>query len=727
MPGRAGGRELARLFFDKKFHDVYIQLEEPLRRAVEAAISKFAEHTWAGLHLEKIQGARDERMHTIRITGGWRGVVAAPDSGDIYFLLTVLPHDKVDVFARRHRLSVNQAFGVVEVRDEEALEQLQPFLEARAAAEQTRLFGHVKDADMARLGIDRDILARVRLFTIASQLDELANVIPEPQLIPLQALARGMTVEDAWEEAVQYLPADIKPAAVDPDDLATAIERSYGGIIAVSGPKELQQILARPFTDWRRFLHPSQRSIAYRPSYAGPAQVTGGAGTGKTVTALHRAAFLAGRLAGPASSATSRPPMLLTTFTDNLAEALDRQLTLLVPDDKVRGRVEILLVDRAAERVIRSRGKMPRIADRDDRAKAALLTRWAEAGTAAGLALTARYLLDEWEQVILGQDIQTEHAYQACQRPGRGTPLSPEQRHQLWQATQRVTEELRSAGEATYFQIANQAARLLRQSGRTLYQHVIVDEGQDLHPSQWRLLRAVVPPGPDDMFIASDPHQRIYESNVSLARLGISVSCRSHRLALSYRTTAEILAWAVPLLGMNPVTGLDDEVDTLLGYHSPVHGSRPELRAAASRDEEIAALTDRVLFWLNAGIEPHAIGIAARSRSLAGLAREALKAQRLPTLAPAAPDTSNAIRVGAMHGMKGLEFQAVAVIAVEDGTVPMPAALTSAAEDALVREQDLARERSALFVACTRARDHLYVSYTGRPSPFLPGETSASI
>lgn len=118
---------------------------------------------------------------------------------------------------------------------------------------------------------------------------------------------------------------------------------------------------------------------------------------------------------------------------------------------------------------------------------------------------------------------------------------------------------------------------------------------------------------------------------------------------------------------------------------------------------------------------------SALRRSLAGLAREALKAQRLPTLAPAAPDTSNAIRVGAMHGMKGLEFQAVAVIAVEGGTVPAPAALTSAAEDALVREQDLSRERSALFVACTRARDHLYVSYTGRPSPFLPGETSASI
>ena len=193
------------------------------------------------------------------------------------------------------------------------------------------------------------------------------------------------------------------------------------------------------------------------------------------------------------------------------------------------------------------------------------------------------------------------------------------------------------------------------------------------------------------------------------------------------RSTAEILAWAVPLLGPAPVTGLDDEIDTLLGYHSPVHGGQPELHAAATRDDELDALTERVRSWLDAGIERHALGVAARSRNLAQLARDALKALRIPNLAPAAPDSSTKVRVGTMHGMKGLEFQAVAVIGVEDGTIPGPAALTTAAEDLLLREQDLQRERLVLFVACTRARDHLYVSYTGRPShSFPPNQGSAS-
>jgi hypothetical protein len=710
---------LARLFLDASFDRAYARLEPPVRRAVDAAIGKFDAHTYAGQHLEKVRGCGDDRMRTIRITIFMRGVVAAPDAGDAYFLLTVLPHDKAYAYARNHRVSVNRALGVVEVRDEEQLARLRPALQVQAQAAETRLFAHVNDTDMARLGIDRDILRDVRLLITAGQLEELKEVIREAQFVPLRALARGGTVEEAWEEAVHYLPAETAPDQVDAGDLVAAMERSPGRIIEVTGPEELQQILARPFRDWRRFLHPSQERIAYYPSYAGPALVTGGAGTGKTVTALHRTAFLTRSLTGADGGLAGGPPILLTTFTTNLAETLDSQLSSLLPSAKARSRVEILRADQVAQRVI-GRRNMPAIADRDDKAKAALLRRFADAGAEAGLDLSSRYLLDEWEQVILGQDLHTEQAYLTCTRAGRGDPLSQSQRRQVWQAALRVTAELHAAGEATYFQIGNQAARLLHASGRTLYRHVIVDEGQDLHPSQWRLLRAAVPPGPDDMFIAADPHQRIYESQVSLASLGIAVGGRSHQLNLSYRTTAEILAWAVPLLGSAPVTGLDDEIDTLLEYHSPVHGGHPEVRAAATREDELAALTGRVRFWLDAGIEPHAIGIAARSRNLASLARDALKAIRIPTLAPAAPDSSTAIRVGTMHGMKGLEFQAVAVIGVEEGTVPAPAALTTAAEDPLVREHDLQRERSVLFVACTRARDHLYVSHTGQPSPFLP-------
>ena len=339
----------------------------------------------------------------------------------------------------------------------------------------------------------------------------------------------------------------------------------------------------------------------------------------------------------------------------------------------------------------------------------------------SGLAFTPVFLQHEWEQVILGQYLSSEQAYLTCVRAGRGRPLSKAQRSQVWQAAERVAAELAAADLSTHMQLANEATHLLRGRGQTLYRHIIVDEAQDLHPAQWRLLRAAVPPCPDDLFIAADPHQRIYDNRVSLASLGIQVRGRSRRLTVNYRTTEEILAWAVPLLGVAPVTGLDGEADTLLGYRSPVHGRRPEVRQAATRDEELTALTERIRTWLDAGIEPHAIGAAARTGYLARDAGEALKAAGIRTVSLGSRGTKNAVRHGTMHRMKGLEFQAVAVIGVEQGTVPSPSAVTPASEDPLAHDQDLQRERCVLFVACTRARDHLYVSYTGEPSPFLGG------
>ncbi len=711
---------MARLAIAKDFLAQYAKLEKNVQSAVEAAIGKFAEHTHAGLHLEKLQNSRDGRVRTIRIDAFWRGVVLTPDSGDTYCLITVLPHDKANAYAASHRFSVNQALGVMEIRDEAALEQLKPSLDSVAATAAKLLFADVSDADMKRLGVDEQIIPVVRLLTSEAHLEALQNVLPEAQYTALFALASGMTVDEAWTEVAQYLPTQAPPERVDQADLVTAMERTPGQVVFVSGQDELQRILAYPFAAWRVFLHPSQRKIAYQPSYNGPAQVTGGAGTGKTVTALHRAAFLAGRLAPSAVTSPQQPgagpPILLTTFTRNLADSLDAQLALLLEDDDVRSRIEVINVDRLAYRIVaQARGANPAIADNQQ-----LRGRWAAAAvTETGVAFTPEFLQHEWEQVILAQDLHTEQAYLTCLRSGRGTPLGKAQRSQVWQAAGRVVGELQAVGQSTHIQLANEATHILRQSLRAPYQHVIVDEAQDLHPAQWRLLRATVKEGPDDLFIVGDPHQRIYDNRVSLASMGISVRGRSRRLRVNYRTTQEILAWAVPLLGVTPIIGLDGEADSLAGYRSPMHGQRPQVSAARDREEELKILSERLRGWIAEGIEPHAIGVAARPGYLAKQARDALENVGIKAVSLTAKGKKDAVRAGTMHGMKGLEFQAVAVIGVEVGIMPASAAVTPAGADPLAHEQDLQRERCVLFVACTRARDHLHVSYAGQPSPFL--------
>ena len=604
----------------------------------------------------------------------WCGVVLVLQGGDTYCLIAVLPRDEAYAYASSHRFGVNRVLGVLEVYDEEAIERLEASLRTDADPEGGQLYADISNADLIRLGVDPHILPLVRLLSSEADLESLQVALPEAQYTALYALACGMTLEQARSEVVQLLPSDAPPDQVDPYDLNFAIERTRGEVALISGSDELQGILAHPFAAWRTFLHPSQRKIAYRPSYSGPAQVTGGPGTGKTVTALHRAAFLAARrsaipeagvsevLGQGRSQQISAKPVLLTTLAGNLADVLSTQLDLLIPNSEVRSRIDVLNVDRLAYGIVKQARGNPVIAD-----ERVLRTWWAKVVADAGLMYTPAFLKNEWEQVILAQDLRTEQAYLTCLRTGRGRPLSRSQRSQVWQLTEHITAELAAAHQSTHIQLANEATGLLRQAGSPLYRHVIVDEGQDLHPAQWRLLRAAIPVGPDDLFIAADPHQRIYDNRVSLASLCINVRGRSRRLSMNYRTTQEILSWAVPLLGTDPATGLDGEVDSLLGYRSPMHGDPPQVRFATSRAQEFAFLAERVRAWLDAGIEPHAIGVAARSASLAREAREHLQAAGITTSSLSSRASGQAVRVGTMHAMKGLEFQAVAVIGVGRG------------------------------------------------------------
>ena len=353
-----------------------------------------------------------------------------------------------------------------------------------------------------------------------------------------------------------------------------------------------------------------------------------------------------------------------------------------------------------------------------------LRTRWAKAAADAGLTLAPAFLKNEWEQVILARDLHTEQAYLGCPRTGRGRPLTRAQRSQVWQAAQRVTAELAAARESTHLQLANEAAGLLGQAGQPRYRHILVDEAQDLHLAQWRLLRAAVAPGPDDLFIAADPHQRIYDSRVSLAALQISVRGRSRRLSLNYRTTQEILAWAVRLLGPDPVVGLDGEVDSLLGYRSPMRGQRPQLEVAATRAGRIRGPVPA---------DPLLAHDRHRAAGHRGGGPLGAPGPRGPRGAegrrhhdgPAARPGRHAGRPGRHHardegpGVPGRRGH-------RRGAGPGSRARRDhpGSEDAITHAQDLQRERCVLFAACTRARDHLFVSGTGALSTFLPEESA---
>lgn len=301
---------MPRLAIDKDFLDDYSRLEKRVQAAVKDTIDRFAEHTHAGVHLEKLNHPKDDRVRTIRIDHFWRGVVLSPDSGDTYSLIRVLPHDKAIKFASSRRFSANQALHVFDVTDQAAIEEIQPTLEDAAQATKARLFARVGDADLTRLGIDHDVLMIARLMTSVSHLEAMQRMLPEVQYDVLYGLAAGQTPEEVWAEISQRMPG--KP--VSTGSLVEAMERTPDRIVFVGSNAELERILEHPFATWRTFLHPAQRKIAFAPRYAGPVQVTGGAGTGKTVTALHRAAFLARQAGEGLFAEQAGSSVLLTTL-----------------------------------------------------------------------------------------------------------------------------------------------------------------------------------------------------------------------------------------------------------------------------------------------------------------------------------------------------------------------------------------------------------------------------
>ncbi|MEV0969093.1 UvrD-helicase domain-containing protein [Microtetraspora glauca] len=669
-------------------------LDTPARRDATVALRRFLHNSLAAPHPERVRNGRDPRVATLRLSAGHRGVVVRQE--DTYWLLTVLPDDEAWSYAQRHRVGVNTAIGVVEVWDAEAIDQSEAALRRASRGTDRRLFGTFCDNDLLEIGIDETLLPLLRLMTSEVHLTGIEPFLPESQLAPLMALAKGGSLAAAWSELDGC--RCMEPGEIDPDDLLAALRRSPGRAAFATSQQELDRILNAPH--WATFLYPPQHTYANWPQYDLPTLVTGGAGTGKTVIALHRAAYLARAAAGP---------VLLVTFSQALASELAARLDLIVDDETVRERIEVRNVDRLAHRIVsEAEGRPPTLVGTGD-----LAALWQEA---AGSRFAAAFLLREWEQVILSQNLRTLDEYLAAPRSGRTVELSPEIRATVWRAVQYVTERLRESGRRTLLQLASEAAELLGRStgdmlgdeapGREPYRHIVVDEAQDLHPAQWRLLRAAVPLAPNDMFIVGDPHQRMFDTRVALAGLGIPT--RRFHLKISYRLPHEILSFGIRLRGGGPADGLVEGIAELHGYRALQHGPRPTVLGYVSQEAELAGLVSHLSSWLADGVPEDQIAVAARTTDLVRAARTALQ------------EAGISVKVTMLHGMKGLEFRRVAVIGVADGIVPAPEALTPAAEDPTARAHDLQRERGLLYVACTRASEMLYVSHTGRASPFLP-------
>ncbi|MEU7628627.1 UvrD-helicase domain-containing protein [Nocardia sp. NPDC049220] len=693
---------MATLGIHKEFLLDFAKLEPPVRKRVSDLFEKFPTTINTGAHLEKINNAQNSRYRSVRIDNFWRGIVLAPkDGSDTYMLLKVLPHDDAYQWACRRQITVNTADHCIEIRDDDAMSEALPVIEKVAHDAPTRLLAHASDTDLRRLGVDEQTLRFARALTDAEQLDAAREYLPTTQWEVLYGLAAGYSPDEVWA----HLGADaLDEAPVDASDLDAAIARSRNRVVLVDGPEELMQVFADPFALWRIYLHPTQEALV-KARFTGPARVSGGPGTGKTVVALHRAHELAKRGAGP---------VLVTTFTANLAASMADNFEMLVDSEGVRNLIAFTHIDKLANQVVSELHGHLRILASEREAEM-----WELISQRLDIGLSAAFLADEWRHVVLAKQSTSLDDYLTASRAGRGKRLGPRQKERAWAAIAAFEKQLRDDDLWTHETVAREAARILNERNDKPYRHIIVDEAQDLNPDQWRMLRAAITEADDDIFLAGDTHQRIYDCRVSLREVGINIAGRSRRLPINYRTTAETLGWSLAILRNESIDDMMDGLDSIAGCRSDVHGQAPTSIGCRNTSQEVATIVETVRKWIDEGVSVEDIGIAVRAKWYGskiehGLRKAGVKAELLGK-----SRHLEGVAVATMHRMKGLEFRCLIAAGINANQVPQSAAVTTVEEDEHKHGLDLQRERCLLFVACTRAREQLVVTWHGTPSPFL--------
>jgi superfamily I DNA/RNA helicase len=471
--------------------------------------------------------------------------------------------------------------------------------------------------------------------------------------------------------------------------------------------EELERALDYPWEKWTIFLHPAQRQLVER-DYGGPARVSGSAGTGKTIVALHRAVFLA--------RAHPDARVLLTTFSDTLANALRTKLRRLIGNEPRLGeRLEVYSMDAVGRRLYRLNIGPLNLASR------AVMRQLIEeaAGNVEGHKFSKHFLLTEWEQVVDAWQLDTWEAYRDVVRLGRKTRLPELQRRVLWSIFDQVRSTLKDRNLVTDSDMFSRMAIRLADGRHPPFDFAVVDEAQDINVSQLRFLAALGAGRPNSLFFAGDLGQRIFQQAFSWKSLGVDIRGRSWTLHVNYRTSHQIRMQADQLLGPE-VSDVDGNTEVRRGTVSVFNGPEPRVLVHDTAGDEVDAVAQWITGLRSAGVQPHEIGVFVRSESELGRARAAVEQSGLDfkMLDENVDTTSSHVSVGTMHLAKGLEFRAVVVMACDDEVIPSQERIEAVTDDSDLQEV-YDTERHLLYVACTRARDHLLVTSGDKPSEFL--------
>jgi len=652
-----------------------------------------------GISLHRVEKSKDKHFWSARAGSDIRIIIHKTDSS--LLLCYVDHHDKAYDWAQRRKLETHPSTGAaqwVEVRETVQQVMVPVYVQTelplapRPGTPPKLLFASRPDVELLGYGVPIEWLEDVKAATEDSLL-ALADHLPAEAAEALLELATGGKPRE---------PAKVQPAA-DPFDHPDAQRRFR----VMSNLAELQAALDYPWEKWTVFLHPEQRQWVER-DYSGPARVSGSAGTGKTIVALHRAVFLA----------RSHPDarVLLTTFSDTLANALHTKLKRLAGSEPhLAERIDIHSLNAVALRLTRAQQGHVTLAS-----STAVQQLLSEASKAvAGHKFSLHFLLTEWDQVVDAWQLATWAHYRDVTRLGRKTRLPEPQRAVLWAIFEQVRKALDTQKLVTHAGLFTGLAVKLTDSPNPPYDFAVVDEAQDLSVAHLRFLAALTTQRPDALFFAGDLGQRIFQQPFSWKSLGVDIRGRSRTLRINYRTSHQIRQQADRLLGAQAMD-VDGNSETRSDTVSVFNGPPPVIAVLKNEEAEAKCVANWLAERTQAGILPHEFGVFVRSEHQLDRAIAAIKAAGLgyKLLDEQVETAAGQVCISTMHLAKGLEFRAVVVMACDDEVIPLQARMESVGDDADLQEV-YDTERHLLYVACTRARDHLLVTSVAPASEFL--------
>lgn len=651
-----------------------------------------------GLSFHKLDRAKDTNFWSIRVNADIRIIVHRTTSSIL--LVYVDHHDDAYKWAERRKIERHPTTGamqLVEVR--ERVEEVDifkpkeaPLAPALAAKPAVKLFDNLRKFELMAFGVPEEWVNDVRAATEDTLFDIIEHLPQEAQEALLK-LAVGEKLH----------PPEPVPALADPFAHPDAQRRFR----VLTNAEELKQALDYPWDKWAVFLHPAQAELVEK-SFSGPTRVSGSAGTGKTIVALHRAVHLA--RANPDST------VLLTTFSRALANSLRVKLASLVAGEpSIAARIIVKAISAVGYDLYSERFGQPQIA-----APAMIRSLITNAASEVdGHRFSTHFLVGEWEDVVDAWQLRSWDEYRDVSRLGRKTRIGGKQREALWAIFERVRAGLVERRVVTWSDVFGRLTDSLAGKGARPYDFAVIDEAQDLGVAEARFFAAMAAGRGDGLFFAGDLGQRIFQQPFSWKALGLDVRGRSFTLRINYRTSHQIRLHADRLLPTT-VSDVDGNAEGRRGTVSMFDGPPPMVMACTDADHECRVVGNWIMDRLKEGCAPSEVGVFVRSDAELKRARVAVKAAgaRAVELNDKVEVENGAVAISTMHFAKGLEFRSVVVMACDDDVIPQSDRIESVADDADL-EEVYNTERHLLYVACTRARDHLLVTGITPVSEFV--------